>query len=526
MEDRRTAVETAYFHDDLSRKCIEMENTQAGVIGGDSPWWQSPVPSRGSDKCAIAYYRHSAQGKQKNSIELQAEQVKTDAAARGLVIVDEFIDRGYSGLTANRPGFQALLNAVRTRKDFRYVMVLDVSRWGRFIDSNEFGRYEAECNQHDKKVVFVTQDFEAAGPAGRIGLEALRFLSAEESRNKSVKVFLGSMKVARQGYRAGAPAPYGLVRALYDERGEFVKFLRKGDGGKSVANERVKLAPGDPREVEVVGQIFAMFVGEGLDEKEIATRLNDRMVPPPSRGIWFSATIRKILRDRQYTGAIVYNRTSQKLRSRRRLNPVEEWVVTRGAFDAVVDEEVFQLAAARFGERGLRLKSDVMLSHLRRLYDRFGVVTGRMVEKDADSPTPRMYAKRFGSMTGAVQQLFAHVVRQAKAEIAGDMATVGECSEYDDFLVLDNRLTILIQPAIPIQSGYCRQWIFTPDPRPTIDITLGVALSGKTSRQILGYFPLPRLVHGGKAIRFTDSSDGSVVFHAELGLDLIRELLK
>ena len=503
-----------------------MNDIPAGAAAGDPPWWQSSVALRESDKCAIAYYRHSAQGKQKNSIELQAEQVKVDAAARGLEIIEEFVDRGYSGLTANRPGFQALLAAVRTRKDFRYIMVLDVSRWGRFIDSNEFGRYEAECNQHGKKVVFVTQDFEAAGPAGRIGLEALRFLSAEESRNKSVKVFLGSMKVARQGYRAGAPAPYGLVRALYDERGAFVKFLRKGDGGKSVANERVKLAPGDSREVKVVREIFDMFVGEGLDERQIANRLNDRMISPSSRGVWLPETVRKILRDQQYTGAIVYNRTSQKLRSRRKPNPGGEWVITRGAFDAVVTEDVFELAASRFRERGLRLKSDVMLSHLRRLYDRFGVVTGRMVEKDEESPTPRMYVKRFGSITGAVQQLFDQVIQQAKADIAEDVATVGECTAYDDFLVLDNRLTVLIQPAIPVQSGYGRQWVFTPDPRPAIDITLGVALSDKTSRRILGYFPLPRLVHGGRVIRFTDSSDGSVVFHADLGLELIRGLLE
>ncbi len=59
---------------------------------------------------AVAYYRHSAQDRQENSILLQQEQVQQFADENGVEIIKEFFDRGKSGLTAKgRDGFNDMM---------------------------------------------------------------------------------------------------------------------------------------------------------------------------------------------------------------------------------------------------------------------------------------------------------------------------------------------------------------------------------------------------------------------------------
>jgi hypothetical protein len=69
------------------------------------PWWGidtgEPLPPVAR---AVAYYRHSAQGRQENSIPIQHDQVRQRAAESGVEIVHEFCDHGKSGLTAGPDG--------------------------------------------------------------------------------------------------------------------------------------------------------------------------------------------------------------------------------------------------------------------------------------------------------------------------------------------------------------------------------------------------------------------------------------
>ena len=49
---------------------------------------------------AVAYYRHSAQDRQENSIPTEREQVRQWAEKHGVEIIEEFEDAGKSGLNA------------------------------------------------------------------------------------------------------------------------------------------------------------------------------------------------------------------------------------------------------------------------------------------------------------------------------------------------------------------------------------------------------------------------------------------
>jgi hypothetical protein len=87
-----------------------------------------------------------------------------------------------------------------------------------------------------------------------------------------------------------------------------------------------------------------------------------------------------------------------------------------------------------------------------------------------------------------------------------------ESSGYSDFLVLDQKLTLSVQPAVPIASGYDSYWPFRRDERQVIDITLGVVLSEPSDFEILGYVALPRWMTGANTFRFTGSSSRTELF--------------
>jgi len=490
---------------------------------------------------AVAYYRHSAQDKQKNSVQIQAEQVRAYAKEKGLRIIHEFVDRGRSGLTAEgRPGFMKMMEWVENRKDFGHVLVLDVSRWGRFQDTDLSGQYELDCRKAGKRVQYVDlRDLNDDGMAGNIVKQVKRITSADESRTRSDKVFKGSVKVAEQGYRPGGKAPYGFIRALLNEQDEVDRFLSLGEK-KSIANWRTRLWPGNEAEVAVVQEIFARFVDGGMDEHQIADSLSDRGIPTPltaylsERGIkvpegerrWKGSTVVRILRDQQYAGATVYNKTSCKLQTRLVSNPRGEWVVTEGAHQWLVPEDLWKRAQEIFAERERRRDPVAMLESLRAIYEQFGIVTSALLQHNPATPNAGSYSHRFGSLPLAFQRLFAETVEKAAQEIRERIDTEVVPSDlYNDYLVLGHKLTVLIQPSIPVPDGYGQYWVFRPDRREKVDITLGVPLAGRDDGRILGYFPFPRLMMNDANIRLRYTSEGLFALHGHDGLDLLRAIL-
>ena len=65
-------------------------------------WWEIDLPDANAPVLmrAVAYYRHSAQDRQENSISIQQDQVRTWARENGVEIIREFCDAGRSGLNA------------------------------------------------------------------------------------------------------------------------------------------------------------------------------------------------------------------------------------------------------------------------------------------------------------------------------------------------------------------------------------------------------------------------------------------
>lgn len=110
---------------------------------------------------AAQYLRMSTED-QPNSIPTQRDGIQRYAAAHGFEVVATYSDPGKSGLEIrNRPGLRRLLRDVLTGNcKFRAILVYDVSRWGRFQDTDESAHYEFICRRAGIPVRYCAEQFE------------------------------------------------------------------------------------------------------------------------------------------------------------------------------------------------------------------------------------------------------------------------------------------------------------------------------------------------------------------------------
>lgn len=479
-------------------------------------WWEgTPALETVPRVRAVAYYRHSAQDRQENSIPIQQDQVREWAHKNGVEIIREFADAGKSGLTSEgRPAFTEMMDEwVKTRSDFTYILCLDVSRWGRFQDIDLSAQFSAECRKHNKQVIYTTIGKPREDdPLYPVYVQFERFRAAQYSRELSDKVWRGCMKISEQGYWPGGPPPYGLKRLLLDEKREPLHPLEPGQR-KGIQNQRVTLVEGDAERVAIVQRIFHEFVDLEHSEYKIAETLNSDGILSPGGRRWGAGSVLARLRNEAYVGTLLYNRTSQKLKTPRRENPPEKWVRTPEAFEGIISPEQFSRAQEILEERRRKYDPDRMLRQLNEMYTQWGMFHASLLRLHDHSPTAGTYARHFGSWDEALQQLYCEQRNQVRDIVRERICKhVPSVLPYSDFFVLDRKLTLSIQPAMPISSGYAAYWPIRPDARSVIDITLGVLLSGPEDLEILGYIALPRGLTNLHTWRVCSSSTRTELF--------------
>ncbi|MBI3956780.1 MAG: recombinase family protein [Candidatus Kerfeldbacteria bacterium] len=304
----------------------------------------------GAKKRAVAYYRHSAEDKQENSVPIQRERVHKFAAENEIEIIHEEADQGKSGLSAQRQGFQMLLRnwILNPKANFNIVLVLDVSRFGRFQNQNEAAHYEYLCDTAGKRVWYVDHGpvKDVRQPMDYLQTSIQRISAADFSRQLSEKVFHGSVKVSEQGYSAGGMACFGLGRLLLDVQKRPVRLLKDGEH-KQISNERVTFQPLNDQSTRTVAEIFQRFVRKRNLPKDIAIMLNTHGIPSARGGLWNNEKVIRILMNETYTGTRIYNKTWGKLHQKKRKNPRSEWIICPHAFSAIVSPETFRIAQRR-----------------------------------------------------------------------------------------------------------------------------------------------------------------------------------
>jgi DNA invertase Pin-like site-specific DNA recombinase len=350
-----------------------------------------------------AEYLRGSTDQQEYSTDNQSLVNHAYAATHCMAIVRTYSDDARSGLVIDRrDALKQLIEDIETGNvDFKVILVYDVSRWGRFQDPDEAAYYEYICKRAGIRVIYCAELFENDGsPYSALFKAIKRALAAEYSRELSVKVHAGQMRLIKLGFRQGGSAGYGLRRQLVDQSGA-VKGLLAPKQWKSIATDRVVLIPGPPDELEIVRWIFASFAKQRKSLREIARSLNQKEIKNVRGGPWQWHHVRKVLQSENYIGNIVWNRQSVKLKGKVVNNPPDRWIRTTGAIEPIIERSLFEAAQAILGERPHALTQEQKLAPLRRLLRRRGTLSMKLINRSAGTPSASSYVRWFGSLANA-----------------------------------------------------------------------------------------------------------------------------
>lgn len=451
---------------------------------------------------------------QKYSPENQAAAIREYAEHNGYEIIKTYTDGGKSGLNiAGRAALQQMLKDVQNHQaEYKAILVLDVTRWGRFQDADESAYYEYICKRSGTPVKYCNEQFDNDGsPVATIVKGVKRTMAAEYSRELSCKVFAGKCRLINLGYRQGGFAGFGLRRMLINEAGEHKGILVAGEH-KSIATDRVILVPGPEEEQKIVRWMYKMFTEELKNEQEIADILNRQGILTDLNRSWTKATVNQVLTNEKYIGNNVSNRISFKLKTKRVVNPENEWIRKDGAFEAIVDPRVFYTAKGIINARSRRYSNDELLQKLKDLQEKKGYLSALVINETQDMPSSAVYSGRFGSLVRAYQligynperdysfieinrflrekhkDIFANTIKQIE-EIGGDMRV----DKDNDLLDINNYFTasIVICRCQQTVSGIYR-WKVRFDTSLCPDITIAVRMSAD-NKNILDYYLLPSI---------------------------------
>lgn len=468
--------------------------------------WERPLPPSTRLGRAAQYLRMSTDHQQ-YSIANQAAAIALYAAAHGSGIARSFVDAGISGITINkRKGLQELLRVVESGEaDFDQILVYDVSRWGRFRDSDESAHYEYLCKRAGITVHYCAEQFENDNSATSNLLKALkRTMAGEFSRELSVKLSAGMRRLASMGYWQGGYAPFGLARQLISADGEPKQILKKGEWN-GLSTDRTVLVPGDPKELKTVQLAFELYTKQHKSRKQIVDILNQRSVLPRSGRPWTMGRLLRLLRSDVYKGAYAYGKYVQ-----RRLVPREQWSIRAQSFPGIVPEERWEQANARIRKEVKPYIDSEMLDTLRRLWRRKGKLSERIIHKAKNVPSAVAYQKHFGSLNEAYKLIgypipreysYVHAITMMRKmrdklcdDICGQIRALGATAQRrfgPGILVINGAVTVQVTFA----TGRSRtlpymQWLLDLKKPLRADI-LVIALLAPPSQSILEYYVLP-----------------------------------
>ncbi|MDO7843785.1 recombinase family protein [Sphingomonas immobilis] len=347
---------------------------------------------------AAQYLRMSTEH-QRFSFDNQRAAISAYALADGYEVVATYEDPAKSGLTLKkRPGLKKLLGDVLAGDaPFRAILVLDVSRWGRFQDADQAAHYEYMCREAGVPVRYCSEAFDNdGGGMASIVKQMKRVMAAEYSRELSTKVSRAQRQQAGLGYKQGGTTVVGVRRQLVDRHGRPRKLLKAGER-KALAAERVAWIAGPPEEVDMVRRAFRMFVHDEMRITAIAHELNGHCKDERGRRFWTYDTVRHMLSNEIYIGTYVFGRRRSNL-GQPTASPSEEWIKAR-VMEPILEPALFAASVARLQNITRRPYSDEQITAgLARLLDEKGALTAKIVRECPYLPSDGRLAVRYGGL--------------------------------------------------------------------------------------------------------------------------------
>src|SRR5579863_1133494 len=357
------------------------------------------IPTLVSNLVPAAQYVRMSDDGQQYSIDNQKAAIQEYAKQHGFVIVRTYADAGRSGVVLNRrEALRTLLEDVDLGEtNYKAILVYDVSRWGRFQNSDEAAHYEYLCTRSGIRLHYCAEQFANDDTPLTAILKALkRSMAAEFSRELGVKVYEGKKRLVKLGFWVGAKAGYGYRRMMLSADGRQKQKLGDGER-KSLTTDRVTLVLGPRKEIECVRRMFAMVIQHRHSCTEIARQLNRDRIPFHGNE-WERQDVFNVLTHPKYAGYNVWARTSAKLRSKvLHLGP-ERWLLIPGAFPAIVDQATFDRAQAMLPRNADRQWTDAeILRKLRRLLAAKGRLSEGIILQARGMPATSTLHSHFGT---------------------------------------------------------------------------------------------------------------------------------
>ena len=315
---------------------------------------------------AIDYLRLSKDDNEKSESNSIANQrlLITDFVRRqpDIRLVDEMVDDGYSGVNFDRPGFQAMMESVRSGK-VNCIIVKDLSRFGRnFVEAGKYlqqifpflgVRFIAINDNYDS----LKSDYQTSN----LYVPIKNLFNDAYSRDVSVKMRSFCDYKKRNAIPTGSFPVYGY---------------RREKGSKKLLV--------DDTAAGVVQSIFSAKLF-GLSTRQIAAKLNEQHVLCPSehkkslglnyktglrkkaRLAWSDEAVRRILHNAVYTGRLELGKTYRpNYKIKRPFKAAEEnWTCYENAHEAIISKTEFDTVQRLMGydvQRGPNQTAVYMLS--------------------------------------------------------------------------------------------------------------------------------------------------------------------
>ncbi|NEM00945.1 recombinase family protein [Escherichia coli] len=498
-------------------------------------------------KVRVAQYLRMSTDHQQYSLHNQSEYIKDYAEKNNMEIAYTYDDAGKSGVSIiGRHSLQQLLSDVEQKKiDIQAVLFYDVSRFGRFQNSDETAYYSFLFERNGVDLIYCsepipTKDFPLESS---VILNIKRSSAAYHSRNLSEKVFIGQVNLIKLGYHQGGMAGYGLRRLLVDENGiakEILGFRKR----KSIQTDRVILIPGPKNEIKIVNSIYDLFIDDNMPEFIIAERLNEQNIPAENGTLWTRAKIHQILTNEKYIGNNIYNKTSSKLKSRLVKNPKNEWVRCDKAYKPIISKKKYNKAQEIIQLRSVHLTNDELLEKLKQKLESNGKLSGFIIDEDDTGPSSSVYRTRFGGLlraytligykpehdysyiqiNEALRSFYSGIIEDFKGEILKSNCYIDEY-KYAPMLYINDELliSVLITKCTPMKSGKLR-WKVRFDNSQKADITIVIRMDSQNISP-LDFYIIPKIENEYSKMCMTETNNIRLDLYRFDNLDKLLQII-
>ncbi len=200
-----------------------------------------------------------------------------------------------------------------------------------------------------------------------------------------------------------------------------------------------------------------------------------------------------------------------------------------GVFDPLVPLSLFHMAQGIIRERSRKVSDEEMLERLKLLYQKFGYLSGIVIDECDEAPLSGAYRYRFGSLIRAyeligfrpdrdyryievnrqLRQLHPKIVLQVIQDIRKLGAQASSCKTTD--LITINQefsVSVVIARHFRTPAGTSR-WKVRFDAGLRPDITVAVRMD-KDNDGALDYYLLPRIDFGQTALRIADENGAAL----------------